>query len=137
MEKLHIKYPNLQELSKIENNTPVIIQHKRQQNQILPFTHQQLMELYHNPKYETAQLFEVEFIHTELNADYKKHLLYEYLTNYFKSRYKLKINAMDLEGIRKICSQDPEKVWSFDTRRKEISGHCKDQNIVKQWIEYE
>lgn len=131
----HLMYPNLDTIQSFELAANAM----RTKERIIlqPFTNEQLKELYSNPELQTAEVFESEFINTELNSTYKDHPLYELIKKYSHSRYNLKVNMLDLHGYINGFQENSQKVWIIENRITTYEGVCTDGERIRKNELYE
>lgn len=104
---------------------------------IAPFTREQMRDLYANRELELADTIEEQFVRTELDADYKSHVLHELLTKYARCRQTLRINRMDVDAVQKRIGQLEPLLWQREKRTVRYQATCADSIVVRGSEQFE
>lgn len=98
-----------------------------------PLSEAELKDLYYNPYLAEAESLENEFVENELHREVRseKHVLYELLTKYARSRHNLKLTILDINEARVAKHKQFGKLWTESKERVRIYAKCNDgQNCL-------
>lgn len=138
-----VQYPDLQHMQRELNALPDIEQLQLAQPQLAvdivrPFTGDQMRELYDaQAELTAADAFEQQFLHVELGADYKRHVLHELLTKYALCRQTLRQNRMDVATVQADFERLAPQLWRREKRTVRYQATCADSVIVRGSEQYE
>lgn len=102
-----------------------------------PFTRQQMRQIYVNPELERAAEYESEFVRTELSADRRLHPVHDLLAKYWRCRQTLRINRVDVAGVRQHIDQLAPRLWRREQRTVRYQATCADSVVVRGSEQYE
>lgn len=93
-----------------------------------PLTGTELDELYCNPFTRETEMVEQDFVEVELHREHlsEKHILYELLLKYARSRQNIKINLLDINEAKVNAKKLYSQLWVESTQCVKGSKKCQD-----------
>lgn len=125
----NVSYPNLKEMQ-IQEESTKIEKFRQKSNEIkinlVPFSDNELEDLYFNAQIEQAELFEREFIQSELNVDYytTNGHLYNLLLLYYKNRRLVKSCELEINELNSSTSNLKTQISTVVSMKNKGEALC-------------